>query len=167
MTGAVLGVGVAECFRDDVRMADWERVGKYVVARRVELGYKQRGDFAAALGVSARVVSDLENGRRGNFDSVTIASLENVLGWETGSFARVAAGGEPAMRDTDVPHPPVTAGARTMPDEIEMIYASRSMTAQEKLVAIRMVLHLRQQAEKDVDRQAADAPDQSTVDYKN
>lgn len=34
-------------------------------------------------------------------------------------------------------------------DEIDMIYASQSMTAQEKLEAIRKVLHLRAQAERE------------------
>ncbi len=36
-------------------------------------------------------------------------------------------------------------------DEIDMIYQSRSMTAQQKLYAIRMVLQLRLQAESDAD----------------
>lgn len=129
-------------------MSDWQRLGNYVLSRRVMLGFKQRGGFAAAIGVSARVVSDLEHGRRGNFDAVTIASLEQVLGWETGSAARIAAGGEPTLRAVAAPAPadPDSVGPS---DEIELIYASRTMTARQKLNAIRMVLELRRQADTD------------------
>lgn len=57
--------------------------------------------------------------------------------------------------------PDVTAGLKAtgqmraygrkseLPDEIDMIYNSASMTAQQKLEAIRMVLHLRAQAERE------------------
>lgn len=146
MTPSVSEVTGSERFLDDGRMSDWQRLGNYVLARRVELGYKRRGDFADAIGVSARVVSDLENGRRGNFDSVTIASLEDVLGWETGSVARIAAGGDPAPRG-QVAVAPEPHGSRAVPDEIEMIYASKSMTPRQKLQAIRMVLELREAAD--------------------
>lgn len=42
---------------------------------------------------------------------------------------------------------PTGKSGRPAPDEIEMIYNSRSMTAEEKLEAIRRVLHLRAQVE--------------------
>lgn len=138
---AVSGVQVSERFLDDGRMSDWQRLGKYVVARREELGFKQRGDIASAVGVSTRVMSDIENGRRGNFDPVTVAALERVLGWETGSASRVATGGEPRLRSQ-----PARTDQPTS-DEIEMIYASTSMTALQKLEAIRIVLALRAEAE--------------------
>jgi transcriptional regulator with XRE-family HTH domain len=141
---AVSEVTGSERFLDDGVMSDWQRLGNYVLARRVELGYKRRGDFAQAIGVSARVVSDLENGRRGNFDPVTIAALEDVLGWETGSATRVAAGGDPSLRAQ--PTPAEQSGGRELPDEIQMIYASTSMTPRQKLEAIRLVLELRAQA---------------------
>ncbi len=43
--------------------------------------------------------------------------------------------------------PPRARGTALVNDEIDMIYASRSMTAQQKLEAIRMVLHLRAQVD--------------------
>lgn len=145
------GVLVSERFLDDERMSDWQRLGKYVVARREELGYKQRGQIASAVGVSTRVMSDIENGRRGNFDQVTVAALERVLGWETGSAARVAAGGEPVIRgqaSTDTPTRPMSAQEFTeMIDEIE---ASPSLEPLEKLHAIRKVLRIYRQAEAQV-----------------
>lgn len=154
---AVSGVPVSACFLDDVPMSDWGRLGRYVIARRVKLGYKQRGEFAAAVGVSSRVLSDIENGKRGNFDSVTIASLEDVLGWETGSAMRVAGGHEPALRSANTPIDVVPRSATSpVSDEIEMIYASRTMSPRQKLEAIRMVLHLREQA--DAEAAATGAP---------
>lgn len=143
MARAASGVGVSgsEWFLDDGRVSDWQRLGKYVLARRVKLGFKQRGDFAAALGISARVVSDIENGRRGNFDAVTIASLEDVLGWETGSAQGVAEGGEPRLRPSPDSH-----ADRSGPDEIDLIYRS-TMTHRQKLEAIRIVLELRAEME--------------------
>lgn len=76
----------------------WERLGHYVVARRVELGHRQRPTFADASGMSVRILGDIELGRRGNYDPTTIAALENALGWETGSVQRVLRGGEPNLR---------------------------------------------------------------------
>lgn len=87
-------------FRHDECMPDWERLGDHVVARRVKLGYGHRAQFAAAAQMQVRVLSDIENGRRGNYDKVTIARLEGALGWETGSAMRVANGGEPILLDT-------------------------------------------------------------------
>lgn len=145
-------------------MQDWKRLGQYVVARRVDLGFKRRSDFADARQVSVRILSDIENGRRTNFDQATIASLERALGWETGSALRVVEGGEPRTRagdqgadligvDDEGDPAVVQATYHTpesgLPDEIDMIYRSNSMTAQQKLEAIRMVLHLRAQVDKE------------------
>jgi transcriptional regulator with XRE-family HTH domain len=130
-------------------MSDWERLGTYVVARRVELGHKQRAEFAAALQVSVRLLSDIENGRRSNYDPVTIAALENVLGWETGSAQRIADGGEPELRQQPATAPGRTHIAGPAQDEIDLIYASKTMSAKQKLEAIRMVLELRKQAEEE------------------
>lgn len=52
---------------------------------------------------------------------------------------------------------PASASAGPARDEIEMIYASRTMTAQEKLDAIRMVLHLRAQIDAEVGQEEAGA----------
>jgi hypothetical protein len=97
----------ALCFRHDVRMsdphhdapaADPERLGQYVVSRRIELGYRDRIEFAGAAKITTRVMSDIENGKRTNFDKGTIAKLEKALGWATGSAARILRGGEPRLR---------------------------------------------------------------------
>lgn len=76
-------------------MADWTRLGRFVVSRRVELGYRTRQDFATAAPMSARVLGDIETGRRSNFDSVTIARLEQGLRWRQGSVDSIVNGGGP------------------------------------------------------------------------
>lgn len=78
-------------------MADWQRLGQHVVARRLALGYKTRIQLAQASGISARILGDIETGRRGRFDPKTLAALENTLGWNTGTANRVADGGEPTL----------------------------------------------------------------------
>lgn len=134
----------AECFRHDGLMDDWVRLGEYVVRRRVERGFRTRGDLADAVQVSARLLGDIEKGRRGNFDPATIAALESALDWETGSVRRIVEGGEPQVRATPAP---VVKDRQS--DEIELIYQSRSMTARQKLDAIRMVLQLRAEADNE------------------
>ncbi|MGX6605580.1 helix-turn-helix domain-containing protein [Micromonosporaceae bacterium Da 78-11] len=89
----------SNCFLHDEPMSDWNRLGEYVVSRRVNLGHDTRGSFAEAAQIHARVLSDIENGRRGNYDKVTIAKLETALNWETGSVKHVTEGGEPTIRE--------------------------------------------------------------------
>ena len=42
---------------------DWRRLADYVVARRVELGMRDRRAFAEATGVTERTLGKLENGQ--------------------------------------------------------------------------------------------------------
>lgn len=145
-------IQLAEAFLDDGRMSDWQRLGKYVVARRVELGYEQRARFAAAAHISYRLLSDIETARRSNFDAASIARLEKALGWETGSVAAVVAGKDPAVRE---PIGPTSAyatetltGTRggSLNETIAQIDASPTMTAREKLEAIQIVVRVHAQA---------------------
>ena len=73
---------------------DWPRLADYVVARRVELGMRDRRALAAATGVTDRTLGKLENGQR--VSASTLAVIENELGWVPGSARRVLAGGEPS-----------------------------------------------------------------------
>ena len=82
-------------FGKDGHMAgeDWRRLADYVVARRVELGMRDRRAFAEATGVTDRTLGKLENGHR--VSPSTLAVVENKLGWGPGSCRRILAGGEP------------------------------------------------------------------------
>jgi hypothetical protein len=79
---------------------DWRRLADYVVARRVELGMRDRRTFAEATTVTERTLGKLENGQR--VSPSTLAMVENRLGWTPGSCRRILAGGEPnaASRDS-------------------------------------------------------------------
>jgi transcriptional regulator with XRE-family HTH domain len=72
---------------------EWRRLADYVVARRVELGMRDRRALAAATGVTDRTLGKLENGQR--VSPSTLGVIENVLGWAPGSCRRILAGGEP------------------------------------------------------------------------
>jgi hypothetical protein len=74
---------------------DWRRLADYVVARRVELGMRERRALAAATGVTDRTLGKLENGHR--VSPSTLAVIENELGWLPGSCRRILAGGEPIL----------------------------------------------------------------------
>jgi hypothetical protein len=73
---------------------DWRRLADYVVARRVELGMRDRRALAAATGITDRTLGKLENGQR--VSASTLGVIENVLGWAPGSCRRIMAGGEPS-----------------------------------------------------------------------
>jgi hypothetical protein len=85
----------SDLFGEDERMAgeDWRRLADYVIARRVELGMRDRRAFAEATGVTDRTLGKLENGQRVSASTLGIA--ENRLGWAPGSCRRILAGGEP------------------------------------------------------------------------
>jgi len=74
---------------------DWQRLADYVVARRVELGMRDRRAFAEATGVTERTLGKLENGQ--HVSPSTLGMVENRLGWAPGSCRRILAGGEPKV----------------------------------------------------------------------
>ena len=71
------------------------RLGRYVVSRRVALGYRHRIDLANDLPITDRTLADIEHGVR-EASPGTYAVLENKLGWAPGSIDAVRSGGEPA-----------------------------------------------------------------------
>lgn len=74
---------------------DWRRLADYVVARRVELGLRDRRALAAATGVTDRTLGKLENGQR--VSASTLGVIDNNLGWAPGSCRRILSGGEPEV----------------------------------------------------------------------
>jgi len=79
---------------------DWQRLADYVVARRVELGMRDRRAFAEATGVTERTLGKLENGQ--HVSASTLGMVENRLGWAPGSCRRILGGGEPKAGSPDV-----------------------------------------------------------------
>ena len=70
---------------------DWRRLADYIVARRVELGMRDRRAFAEATGVTERTLGKLENGQ--HVSPSTLGMVENRLGWTPGSWRRILEGG--------------------------------------------------------------------------
>jgi hypothetical protein len=71
-----------------------ERLGHYIVSRRVALGYRNRTDLADSLQLTVRTLADIEHGVR-KASPGTYALLENKLTWAPGSIDTILAGGEP------------------------------------------------------------------------
>lgn len=55
------------------------------------MGHPTRDGFAKASGLSARVLTDVENRNRTNFDQVTLKRLEKALRWPEGEVRRLLA----------------------------------------------------------------------------
>jgi hypothetical protein len=95
----VAGLAGARGRDGQVAGEDWQRLADYVVARRVELGMRDRRAFAEATGVTERTLGKLENGQ--HVSPSTLGMVENRLGWAPGSCRRVLGGGEPAAGPPD------------------------------------------------------------------
>lgn len=79
---------------------EWHRLANLLVSRRIELGYRQRKEFAKAHGLRYdRLLFDLENAKRTNYESGTIAHFEQLYKWAPGSIQTVLEGGEPVPSD--------------------------------------------------------------------
>ena len=95
-----------------------ERLGHYIVSRRVALGYRNRSDLAGSLQLTVRTLADVEHGVR-KASPGTYAMLENKLAWAPGSVDSILAGGEP--KETGPPNcaatPHLPARCRPLPSD--------------------------------------------------
>ena len=81
--------------------ADWVAIGRLVRAERRIRGLTQTA-FAGRYGMSVRTLSDIELGKRDNFDEYTRALIEDaILQWTPGSLERTLAGGTPEPKPDD------------------------------------------------------------------
>lgn len=79
-------------------MEPWRRLGEQLVARRVALGWTRRAAFARDKGLpNDRLLFDLENAKRTNYDAATYAVVEQAYEWATGSVREVLRGGQPTV----------------------------------------------------------------------
>ncbi|MFN2636814.1 MAG: hypothetical protein ABR585_07305 [Gemmatimonadaceae bacterium] len=78
----------------------WQRLGELLVARRVELdvSYRNRRTFSAAVELDYRVLYDVESTRRTNFTKSTLRAIEQAYRLKANSLERTLGGGplEPA-----------------------------------------------------------------------
>lgn len=78
---------------------DWERLGRYIIDRRVNIGLRTREALAAKSGLSTRLLGDVEKGRRTSYSPGTLAVIEQSLHWVSGSAKAILEGGEPGYVD--------------------------------------------------------------------
>lgn len=69
----------------------WHRLGAALRQARIDSGYPRMEAFAEQCGVSIRVLSDLEAGRRTNFSSRVLGRLETGVGWPPGTMDQIVA----------------------------------------------------------------------------
>ncbi len=146
-THAQLGLAT-NCHHND-RMADWQRLGQHVTARRIELGYRRREDLTAAVeGVSLRTLGDIESGRRQGYHRNTLAVLEHALRWAPGSIAAILEGGQPQVivsapaETTTTTYTIPKAAAMSHPADVALIQIMRSpdLTDEQKARVVRALL---------------------------
>jgi len=85
---------------------DWNALAQAIKRRRVNLGYQRQKSLADRLPFGARLLGELENGRRDTYDAATIAALENALLWGPGSTEAILDGGRPY--ELPIPTPGLT-----------------------------------------------------------
>ena len=107
-----------------------ERLGHYIVSRRVALGFRNRTDLANSLQFTVRTLADIEHGVR-KASPGTYAMLENKLAWAPGSIDTILAGGEPKETVTELrrthPQPRSIRTRSTSPSAVSRLH--RGVTA--------------------------------------
>lgn len=85
-------------------MEDRVRLGKFVMARRIKMGYRERIDWAAAIGISSKTLGKLERGQY--VGPGTLAEVEIFFGWAPGDCQVIMRGGEPTTGRPQEPAQP-------------------------------------------------------------
>lgn len=123
VTGSISGWGrLVPSF--DAAGKDWVRLGRAILNRRVELGYETREKFASNLGMSARLLGDVENAKRSSYGPATLVRVERALSWEPGSCHAILDGAEPTplARGTSAGSAPAEGADGVLPDLTAGIY---------------------------------------------
>lgn len=69
-----------------------QNLAENVRKRRIDLGYRKIKDFAKEVGVTPRLIGEIENARRDSYSPTTLQALDSELGWTQGTSARLLAG---------------------------------------------------------------------------
>lgn len=76
---------------------DWQRVARYVQARRTRLGIKQ-----TASKVSPATWTKIENAKQTSYKPFMLAAIEVELDWPSGTILDIAEGGVPPEEATEM-----------------------------------------------------------------
>ncbi|MFE3197199.1 helix-turn-helix domain-containing protein [Embleya sp. NPDC059237] len=78
---------------------DWKHLGRELQAARIAAGFNTLEDLARAVNLSSRILGDIEAGRRESYRPSTLHRVERAVGWTTGSYESVLAGGSPRLAE--------------------------------------------------------------------
>ncbi|MFA7323861.1 MAG: hypothetical protein WC005_05845 [Candidatus Nanopelagicales bacterium] len=74
-------------------MSDWKNLAEHLVSARVSLGFSMRSEFIRAKGITHdRVLNDLENARRDNYNPATLVQVEQWYGLAQGNIKEILEG---------------------------------------------------------------------------
>lgn len=77
----------------------WQPIGD-ALRRTRDLRRQTQTDFSREVGISVRLLGQLEAGEPRQYDPTTVHRVESALGWAHGSFDRVV-NGQPPIVDAD------------------------------------------------------------------
>ncbi len=110
----------------------WERLGEWLVRRRLELDprYRNRRTFTRERAPDRyRIVNDIELGRRDNYEPATLAAIESAYDLPAGAIGQFIAGvplsGEPEIREPIPLRPDHGDGPRKTSLPPEVVKTSR------------------------------------------
>lgn len=99
----------------------WQRLGRALIARRLDLNpkYKSREVFARDTDMDYRVLFDIENARRTNFGAMTIARIERAYELQNGAIEKFRI--NPDL--TEFPDRTGSASSQLTPGDVAGLYA--------------------------------------------
>lgn len=74
---------------------DWRRLGEMVREARIRRGYRTQRALAETMGVSSKLINNIELGKNTSYSPTSLIGLEMALGWGRGSVERVLSGDDP------------------------------------------------------------------------
>lgn len=66
-----------------------QELGRAVAARRVQLGMRTAKQLAERSGLSTRLISDVESGRRDSYAKASLEALNRALEWPPGAAEHI------------------------------------------------------------------------------
>lgn len=110
-------------------------LGDEVRKGRLRLQFATSKDFADAIGVTPRLVGDIENGRRVSYSPKTLSAIDRALGWPSGTSQIILEGtGESSLAQEQGSRSVFTAEGVSVVVEPDRIQVTITVPKNEKAV---------------------------------
>lgn len=110
-------------------------LGDEVRKGRLRLQFATSKDFADAIGVTPRLVGDIENGRRVSYSPKTLSAIDRALGWPSGTSQIILEGdGESSLAQEQGSRSVFTAEGVSVVVEPDRIQVTITVPKNEKTV---------------------------------